>query len=71
LSTTRHTIRWLGDAPTETGSTLEYALLPAADLPPGSTLINTVHIDGGALPVTRTARVVVNPYQTWLPVVMR
>jgi uncharacterized repeat protein (TIGR01451 family) len=64
-------IIWSGDVSTGTGVTLFYNLQPDANLPLATLLTNTVQIEGGALPISRTARVVVNPYQAWLPVVMR
>jgi len=62
---------WSGELSPGNGVVIGYALQPTSALPTGTILINTVDIDGGVLPVTRTARVVVNPYRTWLPIVAR
>lgn len=64
-------IIWSGDVPTGTGVTLFYDLQPDAGLPTATVLTNTVEIHGGALPVTRVARVVINPYRVWLPLAVR
>ncbi|MBI5565468.1 MAG: DUF5107 domain-containing protein, partial [Chloroflexi bacterium] len=64
-------ITWSGDVPTGTAVTVYYSLQPDNGLPNATVLINTVEIDGGVLPVMRTARVIVNPYRVWLPVIVR
>ena len=64
-------IIWSGDVPTGMGVTLFYNLQPDSGLPNATVLTNTVEITGSVLPITRTARVVVNPYHAWLPIVQR
>lgn len=64
-------ILWSGELPAGAGMTVNYSLQPDSGLPPATILTNTVDIAGGVLPVMRTAKVVVNPYRTWLPLLMR
>jgi uncharacterized repeat protein (TIGR01451 family) len=68
---TGNQIIWSGSVPTGTGVTFIYNLQPDAGLPLATMLTNTVEIEGSVLPISRTARVVVNPYRTWLPLIMR
>jgi uncharacterized repeat protein (TIGR01451 family) len=64
-------IVWSGDVPTHTIVLLRYNLQPDSGLPIGTVLTNTVEIDGSVLPITRAARVIVNPYRVWLPLIAR
>jgi uncharacterized repeat protein (TIGR01451 family) len=68
---TGNQIIWSGSVPTGTGVTLFYNLQPDAGLPLATVLTNTVKIEGSVLPISRVARVVVNPYRLWLPLIMR
>jgi uncharacterized repeat protein (TIGR01451 family) len=48
-------ILWSGDIPPELGTLIQYALTSTVPASPGTIFTNTVVIEGGVVPVTRTA----------------
>jgi uncharacterized repeat protein (TIGR01451 family) len=63
-------VLWNGLIGIKDTASIGYALTPTTDLPPGSAFTNTAFIEGGVVPVTRTATTML-ALNVYLPIITR